>query len=64
MEKQPVSAESIARLADDEQDVSFYFTNDGKMMPPFESGEIDTSEDMDEKLNEAVRENRETDSLR
>jgi hypothetical protein len=61
MEKEPVSAESIARLADDEQDVSSYFTNDGKMMPPLESGEIDPGEDAIEDLNEAPRENRGTD---
>ena len=58
MEKQPVSAESIARLADKKQDVSSYFTNDGKIMPPLESGEIDPNEDTIEELNEAARENR------
>lgn len=63
MKRTPVSAESIARLADKKQDVSSYFTNDGKMMPPLESGEIDPSEDTIDELNEAARENRETDSL-
>jgi hypothetical protein len=29
-----VSAEAIARLADAGKDVSRYFTNDGRMMPP------------------------------
>ncbi|HEX7723032.1 MAG TPA: hypothetical protein VF397_12790 [Pyrinomonadaceae bacterium] len=29
----PASAESIARLADEGQDVTSYFTNKGKMMP-------------------------------
>lgn len=58
-----VSAETIARLADEGQDISSYFTNDGKIMPPLESGEIDPSEDTNEKLNEAARENRGTDSL-
>lgn len=58
MEKQPVSAESIARLADKKQDVSSYFTNDGKIMPPLDSGEIVPSEDTIEELNEAASENR------
>jgi hypothetical protein len=55
MEKRRVSAESIARLADDEQDVSSYFTNDGKMMPPLESDENDPSEDAVEELNEETK---------
>jgi hypothetical protein len=32
--KRPISAESIARLADKGEDISSYFTNKGKMMPP------------------------------
>jgi hypothetical protein len=32
--KRPVSAEAIARMADKGQDISRFFTNDGKMMPP------------------------------
>jgi hypothetical protein len=63
VKEQPVSAESIARLADKKQDVSSYFTNDGKIMPPIERCEIDPSKDTIEELDEAVRENRETDSL-
>jgi hypothetical protein len=56
VEKQPVSAESIARLAEKGQDVSSYFTNEGKMMPPLGNGEIDSHEDAIEELNERVRE--------
>ena len=41
--KRPVSAESIARLADEGRDVSPYFTNSGKMMPAVE---IDIDEDV------------------
>ena len=63
MEKKSSSAESIARLAEEGHDVSSYFTNDGKMMPPHESGEINPSDDTVEELNEAARENRGTDSL-
>jgi hypothetical protein len=36
--KRPISAESIARLADKGEDISSYFTNKGKMMPPLEAG--------------------------
>jgi hypothetical protein len=32
--RKPVSAEAIARLADRGEDISRFFTNDGKMMPP------------------------------
>jgi hypothetical protein len=39
----PASAESIARLADNGQDISSYFTNDGTIMPPLE---IDLNEDV------------------
>ena len=58
MEKESASAESIARLAEERHDVSSYFTNDGKIMPPLERGEIDPNEDTIEELNEAARENR------
>ncbi len=50
--ERPVSAESIARLADDGQDVSSYFTNEGGMMPPLETVEIDPDEDVIEELNQ------------
>lgn len=52
--KRPASAESIAQLADDGGDVSAYFTNKGRMMPPLELG-IDLNQDMLEELNEAAR---------
>jgi hypothetical protein len=58
VEKESASAESIARLAEEGHDVSSYFTNDGKIMPPLERGEIDPNEDTIEELNEAARENR------
>ena len=62
MEREPVSEESIAHLADERQDVSSYFTNDGKMMPPLAS-ETDLSEETIEELNEAARGKCGTDSL-
>jgi hypothetical protein len=53
--KRPVSAESIARLADSGQDVSSFFTNKGRMMPPVESMGLDLNEEMIEELNKAAR---------
>jgi Ribbon-helix-helix protein, copG family len=52
--KRPVSAESIAQLADNGGDISAYFTNKGKMMPPLDLG-IDLNQEMLEELNEAAR---------
>ena len=53
--KRTVSAESIARLADTGADVSAYFTNKGKMMPPLDSVGIDLNKAMIEELNEAAK---------
>jgi hypothetical protein len=63
VKKPLVSAETIAQLADEGQDISSYFTNEGKMMAPLENGESDPSEEMTQGLNEAARESPETDSL-
>ena len=52
--KRTVSAESIARLAESGKDVSSYFTNKGKMMPPLDSVGIDLNQEMIEELNEAA----------
>lgn len=62
MSKQPQSAESIACLADDGQDVSAFFTNDGKVMPGIGIGERDPSVKTVEELNKVIREKRGTDS--
>ena len=53
--KQKVSAESIAQLADKGQDISAYFTNKGKLMPPLDIVGVDLNKDMLEELNEAAR---------
>ena len=50
-----ISAESIARLADKGQDISSYFTNNGKMMPPLDSLGIDLNKKMSDELNKAAR---------
>jgi hypothetical protein len=53
--KRPVSAESIARLADNGQDISSHFTNKGKMMPPLDSLNLDLNEETIQELNQAAR---------
>ena len=53
--KRPASAESIASLADNGQDISSYFTNRGKMMPPLNSLALDLNEEMIQELNEAAK---------
>ena len=52
--KRTVSAESIARLADDGGDVSSFFTNTGRMMPPLNLG-IDLNENMLEELSKTAK---------
>jgi hypothetical protein len=52
--KLTVSAESIARLADKDAEVSAYFTNKGKMMPPLDSVGIDLNKALLAELNEAA----------
>jgi hypothetical protein len=53
--KRTASAESIARLADKGQDISAYFTNKGKMMPPLDSFGVDLNKDLIDELTEAAR---------
>ena len=53
--KRPISAESIARLADNGSDISSYFTNTGKMMPPLGNVGIDLNQNMLKELSEAAR---------
>ena len=53
--KRPVSAESIARLADNGQDISVYFTNKGKMTPPLDGVGIELNKNLLDELNEAAK---------
>lgn len=52
----PVSAESIARLADRGKDVSRFFTNSGKMMPPVQRVNVDFTAAMLDELDAAAKE--------
>jgi len=53
--KRTVSAESIARLADEGADEPAYFTNKGKMMPPLDNVGIDLNKAPLDELNEAAK---------
>ena len=51
-----VPAESIARLADGGKDVSRFFTNSGKMMPPVQRVNVDFTAAMLSELDSAAKE--------
>ncbi len=52
----PVSADSIARLADQGADVSRFFTNAGKMMPAIQRVNVDFAAPMLSELDSAAQE--------
>ena len=53
--KRPVSAEAIARMADKGRDISRFFTNDLKMMPPIQRVNVDFTGTMLEELDREAR---------
>jgi hypothetical protein len=52
--KKPVSAETIARMADHGQDVSRFFTNSGEMRKPIQRVNVDFTAAMLEELDSAA----------
>jgi len=54
--REPVLAESIARLADKGRDVSRFFTNTGRMMGPIQRVNVDMAAGMLEELDRAAKE--------
>ncbi len=54
--KPTVSAEAVARLADRGKDVSRFFTNSGKMMPPIQRVNVDLTATMLNELDAAAKE--------
>ena len=50
-----VSADEIARRADRSEDVSRFFTNTGRMMPPIQRVNVDFSQEMLAELDDAAR---------
>jgi hypothetical protein len=55
LKKKPVSAETIARMADRGKDVSRFFTNSGEMRKPIQRVNVDFSASMLEELDSAAR---------
>ena len=51
-----VSAEAIARLADQGKDVSRFFTTNGRMMSPIQRVNVDLASGMLEELDRAAKE--------
>jgi hypothetical protein len=51
----PVSAEAIARLADQGKDVSGFFKNRGRMVQPIQRVNVDLTATMLEELDKAAR---------
>ena len=52
----PVSADAIARRADQGKDVSRFFTNTGRMMGPIQRVNVDLASGMLEELDRAAKE--------
>jgi hypothetical protein len=55
LKRKPVSAETIARMADNGKDVSRFFTNSGEMRKPVQRVNVDFSASMLEELESAAR---------
>jgi hypothetical protein len=55
-EKKPISAEGIARLADEGKSVSPFFTNNGRMMGAIQRVNVDFASPMLEELDNAAKE--------
>ncbi|MGB8475948.1 MAG: ribbon-helix-helix protein, CopG family [Candidatus Acidiferrum sp.] len=54
--KKHLSADAIARLADNGKDISRFFTNAGKMMKPIQRVNVDFTASMLEELEAAAKE--------
>jgi hypothetical protein len=52
----PVSVEAIARRADRGENISSYFTNSGRMMPPIQRVNVDFTAPMLSELDDAAKE--------
>lgn len=53
--RKPISAEKIAAMADRGEDISRFFTNYGKMMPPIQRVNVDFTAPMLKELDERAR---------
>jgi len=55
LKKKSVSAETIARMADNGKDVSHFFTNSGEMRKPIQRVNVDFTASMLEELESAAK---------
>ena len=53
--RKPPTADEIADMADRGEDISRFFTNTGKMMPPIQRVNVDFAQPMLEELDEEAR---------
>jgi hypothetical protein len=56
LRRKTVSAETIARVGDNERNVSRFFTNNGRMMGPIQKVNVDLASGMLEGLDRAAKE--------
>ena len=54
--RRPASAEAIARRADRGENISGFFTNSGRMMPPIQRVNVDFAAPMLSELDDAAKE--------
>jgi len=54
--RRPVSAEAIARRADRGENISGFFTNSGRIMPPIQRVNVDFAAPMLSELEDAAKE--------
>ena len=52
---EPVSADAIARLAEQGKDISRFFTGQGRMVQPIQRDNVDVTAHMLEELDQAAR---------
>ena len=55
LKKKPVTAETIARLADQGNSVAAFFTNQGRMMQPIQRVNVDFAAPMLKELDQAAQ---------
>jgi hypothetical protein len=53
--RRPIAADEIAEMADRGENISRFFTNDGKMMPPIQRVNVDFAVPMLKELDDEAR---------
>ena len=52
---EPISADAIAKLAERDEDISHFFTGQGRMVQPIQRVNLDVTADMLEELDKAAQ---------